>query len=140
MFKFVGHESWRMKLPDDYFDDIYTSDDTEVLVLRSILFFYADQKTTLGKIRENFTNHAITKLEHDKFIQITYKNKDKYYKCNKCGSSITVNDKNVLCTTSAPYRTSGICGGSISVEISEEEYKETIARWETLREMKKKND
>ena len=69
MYTFIGHSNWKLNLPEIH-DMYFTNDDTEVIVLRGILFFYADQKTTLGKIRENFTDTAITKLVHDKFIKI----------------------------------------------------------------------
>jgi len=48
----------------------------------------------------------------------------RYFKCSKCGHKIqtTNNDSGFLCTQPTPVRTSGICGGSYNVEISEEEY------------------
>ncbi len=56
---------------------------------------------------------------------------EKYYRCWKCGS-ITKGEKNkgTMCVMSAPYRISGICGGSLSEEISEEVYKALIEKWE----------
>jgi hypothetical protein len=69
--KFIGHESWKKQYPNGTDLDYKTFlEDKEVLVLRPILFFYKDQKTTLSQIRVNFTDHAIAKLVSDKFIEI----------------------------------------------------------------------
>ena len=71
MMNFVGHDEWKLELPQLH-KSVLFPDDTEVIVLRGLLFFYAGQKTTLGNIRNNFTLLAIIKLEHDKFIEIKY--------------------------------------------------------------------
>lgn len=65
---------------------------------------------------------------------------EKYYKCNKCGQSIVKGEsaKDWPCGAFASYRVSGICGGSHSVEITEETYNSMIANWEKLRQ--EKND
>jgi hypothetical protein len=70
MYTFIGPTVWKtnyeglmdFKLPEDQ--------EKEVTVLRPILFFYATQKTTMSKIMTYFTPQAITKLIHDKFIEI----------------------------------------------------------------------
>lgn len=70
MYRFVGPTAWKMiyeelppvKLPEDQ--------EMVVTVLRPILFFHAEQKTTLSKIMTYFTPQAIVKLIHDNFIQI----------------------------------------------------------------------
>lgn len=51
----------------------------------------------------------------------------KYYRCSKCGQYIAkvrnaVELSHSMCTGSVSYRTSGICGGSFSIEMTEEEY------------------
>ena len=51
-------------------DMIYYENDKNVIVLRSILFFHSEQKTTLEIIRGYFTDYAISKLVNDNFIKI----------------------------------------------------------------------
>ncbi len=46
--------------------------DRDIIVLRPILFFYTTQVITLAKLREFFTNHAITKLMGDGFIKFKH--------------------------------------------------------------------
>lgn len=46
------------------------SDETEVLILRPILFFHEGQKITLGKLREFFTPKAIKLFEKDGYIKL----------------------------------------------------------------------
>jgi hypothetical protein len=64
---------------------------------------------------------------------------EKYYRCWKCGNTITKGEKNKdsICTASASWRISGICGGSLSDEISETVYNSIIENWEKLKEEKK---
>ena len=56
------------------------------------------------------------------------KQKDGYYKCWKCGNPAHVvsNDGSehivVMCQTPASYRTSGICGGSYDIPITEDDF------------------
>lgn len=50
--------------------EIKWSDSLEVTVLRASLFFYSEQKITLGKLREFFTEKAIKLLEKDGFIKL----------------------------------------------------------------------
>lgn len=47
---------------------------------------------------------------------------DKYYQCSRCGGSLAVNYDSATCTLPASYITSGICRGSISMEITEADY------------------
>jgi len=72
MNNFIGHENWSKRFPDDsdIIDFGASLNDKEVIVLRPILFFHAEQKTTLSKICAYFTQHAIGKLINDKFIEI----------------------------------------------------------------------
>lgn len=56
---------------------------------------------------------------------------DKYYQCNRCGGSLATNYDNTTCTLPVTYRTSGICGGSISTEINRKEYRKVTSRWRT---------
>jgi hypothetical protein len=46
------------------------TDDTEVIVLRASLYFHAEQKITLGKLKEFFTMKGIRGLEKDGYIKI----------------------------------------------------------------------
>lgn len=48
----------------------FTDNDASVEILRASLFFYAEQKLTLGELRVYFTNKAIAKLESDGYIKI----------------------------------------------------------------------
>jgi hypothetical protein len=65
----------------------------------------------------------------------------KYFICSKCGevvrkvpnpSKIDLNSM-TPCVNPMGVRTSGICGGSFTVEITEEEYKTKLKEWETKR-------
>lgn len=64
----------------------------------------------------------------------------KYFRCNKCGQSITKveNEKqmNSMCTSGTSYRVSGICGGGFSNEMTEEEYNAQLKEWEDKRNNK----
>ena len=73
--KFIGNDSWKpiFKPDSDIIDYGGFITDKNVTVLRSILFFYAEEKTTLSNIRAHFTDHAISKLVHDNFIKIEEK-------------------------------------------------------------------
>ncbi len=71
MYAFIGHENWRRPFPPEFSDiEINKLDEIKVSVIRSLLFFYAGETTTLEKIRAHFTDFAIGKLVHDKFIEI----------------------------------------------------------------------
>ena len=53
--------------------------------------------------------------------------KEVFWKCWKCGSvTKSTNSFHSMCVTPITYRTSGICGGSFSVEITEEEYNNIV--------------
>lgn len=67
MHSFVGHPEWRHSLDFDFRRYIENKD---VTVLRPILFFHSEQKTDLDTIKKYFTDEAILKLTHDKFIKI----------------------------------------------------------------------
>jgi hypothetical protein len=61
--------------------------------------------------------------------------KKRYWKCYKCGSvgytegKLLDNDPKTMCLAPMPVRTSGICGGSFSIEISEQEYNEKTKQY-----------
>ncbi|MFW5847478.1 MAG: hypothetical protein ACOCVF_00975 [bacterium] len=69
-------------------------------------------------------NENTTFLAHE--ICILLKADVRYFKCFKCGSKImTTNNENgdrFVCIEPVPFRTSGICGGIYSIEITEKEY------------------
>lgn len=46
------------------------NDEIEVTILRSSLWFYKDQKTTLGEVRKYFTPDGILSLLKDGFIKV----------------------------------------------------------------------
>jgi|LakMenE18May11ns_1017448.scaffolds.fasta_scaffold9663420_2 hypothetical protein len=62
----------------------------------------------------------------------------KYFICSKCGEVIrkVPNPSKIdltnmtLCVNPMGVRTSGICGGSVTVEITEEEYNTKLKEWE----------
>lgn len=64
----------------------------------------------------------------------------KYFRCNKCGQTITKaeypSQVSGMCMANASYRVSGICGGSFTVEMTEEEYNAQIQEWENNRKEK----
>lgn len=49
--------------------EYYCPDETEILVLRSLLFFYSEQKITFGKLKEFFSPKAIKLFEKDGYIK-----------------------------------------------------------------------
>lgn len=65
---FIGEKEWKFNLPDCIIPLEYHGD-TDIIVLRSILFFYAGEKTKLSRIKLHFTEVAIQKLFNDKFIK-----------------------------------------------------------------------
>ena len=66
--KFIGSDVWKFDFPNS--TKLILLKDEEVLVLRSLLFFYKGEKTTLSKIKEHFTDHAIEKLIYYEFLKI----------------------------------------------------------------------
>lgn len=73
MYNFIGHDIWKHRFPVPPTLEVYNyeaDNKLEVTVLRNILFFHAEQETTLERIRANFTDIAIDKMVHDKFIEI----------------------------------------------------------------------
>jgi hypothetical protein len=73
MYKFIGHENWRDKLPFPHLLDELVEynemSNKEVVVLRGCLFFYETQITTISDVRQHFTDSAIEKLIHDGFLK-----------------------------------------------------------------------
>lgn len=71
---FMAREKPQFRFPDMteelVLKSVSRSNDTKVEVLRGSLFFYAGQETTLGNIREFFSEKAITYMEEDKYIKI----------------------------------------------------------------------
>lgn len=77
MFTFVGHDNWKENLPKILLDPSkvvrYEEENKkEVTIKRNLQFFYDGERTTLERIRAHYTNFAIDKLVHDKFIEIHY--------------------------------------------------------------------
>ena len=75
MFMFIGHDNWKEKLPSILIDPSavvkYEEDNKkEVTIKRNLQFFYDGERTTLERIRAHYTDFAIGKLVHDKFIEI----------------------------------------------------------------------
>lgn len=64
----------------------------------------------------------------------------KYFRCNKCGQYITkvdnIDQSYTMCTGAFAGRTSGICGGSFTIEMTEEEYNTQLKDWEEQRNKK----
>lgn len=71
MYTFVGPTIWKT-IYEELGTEFSLPKDCEkkVTILRPILFFHADEKTSLSKIMNYFTPKAIGKLIHDKFIEI----------------------------------------------------------------------
>ena len=67
MGNFVGQKEWEHSLDIDFRRFLENKD---VTVLRPILFFHTEQKTDLNTIQKYFTDEAIYRLSHDKFIKI----------------------------------------------------------------------
>lgn len=65
----------------------------------------------------------------------------RFFRCNKCGQYITKveNEKQLggMCTGPMAVRTSGICGGSMTKEMTEEEYNTQLKEWEEIRNKNK---
>lgn len=57
--------------------EIDWSDEVGVLILRHVCFFHAEQKITLGKLREFFTPKAIKLFEKDGYIELIINNEKK---------------------------------------------------------------
>jgi transcription elongation factor Elf1 len=66
-------------------------------------------------------------LTDDLWAEIEKRDKP-YYRCNKCGQSLS-ESKGVVCTQPMEVRTSGICGGSCTVEMTATEYYNQIIEW-----------
>ena len=69
---FMARDNGRFRLPVDWdkCSSISLVDETKVTVLRSLLFFYTDQKITIGELRTFFTERTITTFENDGYIKI----------------------------------------------------------------------
>ena len=52
------------------------SNETKVVVLRTSLWLYKEQKTTLGEVRKFFSADGIAFLEKDGYIKIIEQKKD----------------------------------------------------------------
>ncbi len=71
MYKFIGRESWRDTWnSEELTKNLRKATNQNVTVLRGVLFFHAEEKTTLERLRIYFTEEAIGKLAHDEFIKI----------------------------------------------------------------------
>lgn len=57
---------------------------------------------------------------------------ERFYKCNKCGSNITKlkdGEKSPVCTSPALMPVRRVCGGSFTIELSEQEVIEQLVKW-----------
>lgn len=70
MYTFIGRDTWKDKLPDLSNANWDKNTDNDVFILRPILFFCENERTKLSRIKLHFTDLAISKLVHDKFIEI----------------------------------------------------------------------
>jgi hypothetical protein len=65
----------------------------------------------------------------------------KYFRCDKCGQYITkaetCSQRSGICTGPMAARTYGICGGSFTIEMTEEEYNAQLKEWEEIRNKNK---
>jgi len=70
MYRFIDHNI-KPSFPsiEELNKEIEDNQITIVVILRPTLFFYASQEITLAKLREYFTEHAITKLFGDGFAK-----------------------------------------------------------------------
>lgn len=69
---FIARDNGRFRLPVDFnlYGTLFYGNDKKVTVLRSLLFFYTEQKVTLGELREFFTDKALTTFQNDGYIKI----------------------------------------------------------------------
>jgi hypothetical protein len=70
MYKFIGKENWSHRMPPPSLLKYDEQSAREVIVTRGCLFFYETQITTMGDVRQHFTDSAIEKLIHDGFLKI----------------------------------------------------------------------
>lgn len=56
------------------------------------------------------------------------KTAERYFKCWKCGKTLSLHS-GITCTQPMAVRTSGMCGGSTTQEITKDEYFETLYKW-----------
>jgi len=69
----------------------------------------------------------------------------KYFRCSKCGNSVEevtfrkeagILSEPTMCFEPFAARTSGICGGSLSKEITKKQYYALLDKWDLERENK----
>lgn len=75
-FDFVSREKPNPIDWTNFDPEIRWSDSVEVTILRASLFFYSEQKITLGKLREFFTDKAIKLLEKDGYVKLNIKHEE----------------------------------------------------------------
>lgn len=72
MYKFIGHDNWSRRMPDDgrHYERM-SRFYGKVEILRPLLWFYVGQPNiNVEQIAKWFTDEAIFQLVHDKFIII----------------------------------------------------------------------
>lgn len=72
MYSFIDHSKQPNHIVEKSYEKLlrYEKDSGKlVVIIRPTLFFYPTQEITLGKLREYFTDYAITKLIGDGFIK-----------------------------------------------------------------------
>jgi hypothetical protein len=83
---------------------------------------------------EGFTRNA----SFDDFLKTLpslkeQESKERYFRCDKCGNFITKVDhgqsRGGMCTGPMAVRTSGICGGGFTIEMTKEEYNTQLKEW-----------
>ena len=85
----------------------------------------AQEWNTRTNVYESQVHEDIDKY-YDEPDNVDFRNIKRYFQCDKCGKSFAITEGNLpfgCCTTSFPQRTSGICGGGFTKEISEDEYR-----------------
>jgi hypothetical protein len=72
MYHFIDHSRKPNFALEELFSQTlrHTKDsDRIIIIIRGILFFCSTQEITLGKLREYFTDHAISKLMGDGYVK-----------------------------------------------------------------------
>ena len=78
-------------------------------------------------LNDNLWRDVVEAMEEYANQQLAEKDKH-YYRCNKCGQSVS-DLKGVSCHQPMEVRTSGMCGGSCTVEMTVTEYYDQIIEW-----------
>ncbi len=88
------------------------------------------ERRKIGKI--GIASHIADSLQAPPSPTVDEK-QERYFRCNKCGKTIAKVkewDHAGMCTIGFIGRTSGICGGGFTIEISKEEYYNQLKEWD----------